>query len=181
MARRVAWAAGTLAVAAALGACAGGAFVGEPVVSTPEPVTSASVDPDRYPGPPDGVVDEDTGETVTARPVPVWDEASREAAADAAQAVTAAFARPDLDQDAWWAGLEPLLTQQAALDYAYVDPANVPATAVTGPGTVAAGTSAYVATVEVPTDAGPYAIVLTRQDAAAPWLTARISPAEEGQ
>lgn len=177
MARRVAWAAGMFAVAAALEGCAG-APATEPAQGAPAPTVTAPEDAGRYPGAPDGVVDEDTGEVITDRPVPVWDEASRNAAVDAAHIAMAAFAHPDLDHDAWWAGLEPLLTQQAALDYAYVDPANVPATAVTGPATVVEETSAYVATVEVPTDAGPYSIVLTRQDAAAPWLTARITPAE---
>ncbi|WP_454044651.1 hypothetical protein [Cellulosimicrobium sp. Marseille-Q8652] len=180
MARRVAWAAGTLAVAVALGGCAG-APATEPSQGEPAPAVAAPEGIDRYPGTPNGVIDEDTGEVITARPVPSWDAVSREAAVDAAQATMSAFARPDLDHDAWWVGLEPLLTQQAALDYVYADPANVPATAVTGPGTVIEESSAYVATVEVPTDAGTYVLILSRQDAAAPWLTSRISPLEDGQ
>ena len=178
MARRVAWAAGMFAVAAALAGCASAPATTEPAQGAPPPTVTAPGDAGGYSGAPDGVVDEDTGEVITARPVPTWDAASREGALEAARAAMTAFARPELDHDAWWAGLEPLLTQQAALDYAYVDPANVPATALTGPATVVEETSAYVTTVEVPTDAGPYAIILTRQDAAAPWLTARITPAE---
>ncbi|MFF2832356.1 hypothetical protein ACFVSK_11395 [Cellulosimicrobium cellulans] len=181
MARRVAWAAGVVAVAAALGGCAGALNAQAPAAAPAPTVTAAEGGADRYPGAPEGVVDEDTGEVITARPVPAWDDASRDSALEAAQAAMTAFARPDLDYDAWWVGLEPLLTQQAGLDYAYVDPANVPATAVTGPATLAEETSAYVATVEVPTDVGLYAVVLTRQDADAPWLTARISPAQGDQ
>ena len=93
----------------------------------------------------------------------------------------AAFARPGLDYDTWWAELTPLLTQQAQQDYAYVDPANVPASAVTGPGVLVDERSAYVADVEVPTDAGTYTLVLTRTDAAAPWLTSRFTPPTGGQ
>jgi hypothetical protein len=181
MARRVAWAAGAVAVAAALGGCAGAPATEAPGVAPASTVTATEGGADRYPGAPEGVVDEDTGEVITARPVPTWDDASRDSALEAAQAAMTAFARPDLDHDAWWAGLEPLLTQQAALDYAYVDPATVPATAVTGPATLAEETSAYVATVEVPTDAGLYTVVLTRQDADAPWLTVRIGPAQGDQ
>ena len=90
----------------------------------------------------------------------------------------AAFARPSLDYDTWWAELSPLLTQQAQQDYAYVDPANVPATGVTGPAAVVDETSAYVASVEVPTDVGTYTLVLTRVDAASPWLASRFTPPE---
>ena len=75
---------------------------------------------DQFTPPPSGLVDEDTGETVEPQPVPEWDEASRVAVVDAAEAAMTAFARPDLDYDTWWAGVEPLLTPEAAEDYAYV-------------------------------------------------------------
>jgi hypothetical protein len=135
-------------------------------------------DLDQFTPPPSGVIDEDTGETVEPKPVPEWDDASREAAVDAAETALRAFAQPDLDHDTWWAGLEPLLTQDAAVDYAYVDPANIPVREVTGEGVIVDDTSTYVATVEVPTDAGKYHILVIRQDADSPWLVSRISPGE---
>lgn len=88
----------------------------------------------------------------------------------------AAFARPTLGHDTWWAELEPQLSAQAQRDYAYVDPANVPATAVTGAASIVEESSAYLARVQVPTDAGLYVVVLSRLDGAAPWLTERITP-----
>ncbi|WP_157075281.1 hypothetical protein [Arthrobacter luteolus] len=89
-----------------------------------------------------------------------------------------AFARPSLEEDTWWAELEPLLNEQAAQDYAYVDPANIPATAITGPGSLTDESSAYVGYVDVPTDAGIYRLILNRSDAGSPWLVSRISPPE---
>jgi len=159
---------------------------------SPDPVASVASSPARSTGgaggpslPPDldqftpaptGVVDEDTGQTVGSQPVPTWDAAARAAAVNAAKAALTAFARPRLDHDTWWAGLEPLLTPEAAQDYAYVDPANVPVTAVTGPGRLIDSTSAYVAHVAFTTDAGTYTVVVSRADGAAPWLTSRITP-----
>lgn len=128
---------------------------------------------------PSGVVDEDTEETIRPQVVPTWDEESRAAVVTAAAAVMTAFARPDLDAGAWTAGLQPLLTPQAAEDYAYVDPSAVPASTVTGPGVLMDDASAYVAGVDVPTDVGLYRVVLSRTDAAAPWLTERVTPPAE--
>lgn len=151
---------------------------------TPTPTTTSSPSPtmpdlDQFTPPPSGLVDEDTGETIEPQPVPEWDEASRVAVVDAAEAAMTAFARPDLDHDTWWAGVEPLLTPEAAEDYAYVDPANIPVREVTGEGFIVNDASAYVATVEVPTDAGRYQLVLNRKHADAPWLVSRITPVEE--
>lgn len=168
-------------VALALSACSG---QGESPSSTTPPATSTPaststpLDLEKFTPAPDGAIDEDTGETITARTVPTWDKRSRTAVTQAAQTAMAAFARPSLDYTTWWAELSPLLTQQAQQDYAYVDPANVPATAVTGTATVVDETSAYVASVEVPTDVGTYTLVLTRVDAASPWLASRFTPPE---
>lgn len=166
-------------VALALSACSG---QGESPSSTAPPSASASssttLDLKKFTPVPDGVIDEDTDETITARPVPTWDQQSRTAAIQAAQTAMAVFARPSLEYTTWWAELSPLLTRQAQQDYAYVDPANVPATAVTGTPLVVNETSAYVANVEVPTDVGTYTLVLTRVDADSPWLASRFTPPE---
>ena len=176
--RRVAIGGVALAAALVLVGC-----TGQDEGPTPTPTVTSSASPtmpdlDQFTPPPSGLVDEDTGETVEPQPVPEWDEASRVAVVDAAEAAMTAFARPDLDYDTWWAGVEPLLTPEAAEDYAYVDPANIPVRKVTGEGVIVEDTSAYVATVEVPTDAGNYHVLLIRQDAASPWLVSRISPEE---
>ncbi|MBD5788353.1 hypothetical protein IF650_19510 [Cellulosimicrobium terreum] len=136
----------------------------------------------QYPGPLDGVVDEDSGETIDPQPSPTWDDAQRIEAEDRAAAAMSAFVGTGgREQDAWWARLEPLLTQQARSDYAYVDPANVPATQVlTEPEPqLVAETSGFVAVVDVATDVGTYQVVLTRADSASPWLASRFTPPEE--
>ena len=126
------------------------------------------------------VLDEDTGEPVTRQAVPEWDEQSRAAAVAAAEAALTAFARPDLDHDTWWSELTPLLTQQAQYDYAQVAPANIRVNQVVGPGVLVGDESAYVARVEVPTSVGTYLVILTRDDAHSPWLTARFTPPKRG-
>ncbi len=90
-----------------------------------------------------------------------------------------AYARPDLPFEQWWAGLQPLLDNKATQDYAYMDPARIVATSVTGPAVITDDTSAYVAFVDVPTNAGTYGVVLSRADADSPWLAGRfILPSE---
>jgi hypothetical protein len=166
-------------VVLALSACSGQS---ENPTTTPSPPstpasTSTPLDTGQFTPAPSGAVDEDTGETIEPQPNPIWDAASRAAAVAAAQTAMTAFARPALDYDTWWAELSPLLTQQAQQDYAYVDPANVPATTVTGSGElVDDDASVFVASVEIPTDAGTYTLVLTRADGQAPWLASRFTP-----
>jgi hypothetical protein len=125
---------------------------------------------------PPGAIDYDSGQAIAPAARPTWDAASRLAATDAAGALVAAFARPDLDATTWWARLAPLLSTGAQLDYASVDPGTVPAHAVTGAATLTGDTSPLVATVEVPTDAGTYTVVLSRGDDAHPWLGEKIRP-----
>lgn len=141
-------------------------------------VSATPLPPTPTPTPiPTDVVEEHGGpvETFTE---PTWDEASRTAALDAAGAAVEAFARPDVPYEQWWAELAPLMSVQAQLDYQYVDPANVPARAVTGGPVLVDETSASVAGVEVPTDVGTYSVTLSRADAAGPWLVERITPPE---
>ena len=52
----------------------------------------------------------------------------------------------------------------------------MPASALTGTTAVQDGPSAYVATVVVGTDAGDYAVTLTRTAAGAPWLVQHAEP-----
>lgn len=130
--------------------------------------------------PPPGAIDEDTGETLTREAVPTWDAASRASAVAAAETVMRAFARPRGSAEAWWEALEPLLTPEAARDYAWVDPANVPATRIGRGARITDATSAYVACVAVPTDAGTYTVILSRTDANAPWLASRLTPPGRG-
>lgn len=118
-------------------------------------------------------------ETAPSKPVEAaWDESVRTAARDAARATITAFAATDQNTGAWWSGLEPLLTPQAQPVYQDVDPRLVPVTEVTGEPEVTDETSMLLAEVAVPTDIGPYTVLLTRADGAAPWLTEQIRPPE---
>jgi len=115
----------------------------------------------------------------TASPVsvePEWDEDSRAAAVAKAEALMDAFARPELNEDDWWSGLAPLLSAEARLTYSAVEPVNIPVRRVTGTGKLLDETSVYIARVEVPTDAGTYTVVLSRDSATAPWQGERITP-----
>lgn len=118
-------------------------------------------------------------ETAPSKPVEAaWDDTVRTAALDAARATMTAFAATDKTAAAWWDGLEPLLTPQARPVYQDVDPRLVPVTEVTGEPEVTDETSTLLAEVAVPTDIGPYTVLLTRADGAAPWLAEQIRPPE---
>jgi len=149
----------------------------EPSENTPS-ASATMPDLNQFTPPPSGYVDDHTGEKVTPIAVPTWDAESRSSVVAAAEKAMTAFARPSLDEETWWSELEPLLNAQAAQDYSYVDPANIPATAITGQGVLTDESSAYVGYVDVPTDAGIYRLILNRSDAVSPWLVSRISPPE---
>ena len=150
------------------------------------PATASSEEPSvtwpdtsQFTTPQSGVINEDTEEPVTVQAVPRWDKDSQVAVIQAAEYAMTAFANPELDYDTWWAAMEPLMTPDAARNYVYVDPVNIPVKQVTGLGTIVEDSSAYVATVEVPTDNGRYHVLLIRKDAEAPWLVSRLTPIEE--
>jgi len=118
-------------------------------------------------------------ETAPNEPVEAtWDDSVRTAARDAARATIMAFAATDQTAAAWWEGLKPFLTPQARPVYQDVDPRLVPVTEVTGEPEVTDETSTLLAEVAVPTDIGPYTVLLTRSDGAAPWLAEQIRPPE---
>lgn len=147
-----------------------------PTSSFSPSATPSMPNPSGFPTVPPGYIDEDTGQTIAPVPVATWSEADRTAAIEAADAAMAAFARPSLNQDTWWSKLSPRLTPQARIDYAYVQASAVPATRVTGSGTITDDASAMVAHVAVPTDVGTYTLILTRLDGASPWLVSRFTP-----
>ena len=109
------------------------------------------------------------------------DDAARNEALSTAVAAWRAFARPDLDFDTWWAGLEPMLTQRSAESYFYTDPANVVALAVSDTAQIVDAPSGYEVHVEVATDRGGRTVVLLRNGEADPWQVYRfVLPQGEG-
>lgn len=177
MIRGMLMATSSVAALLALGACA----------SDPTPPPSQTVapqpDPSHFTPAPTGVPEagdggQDDNDDRTREPaiVPTSDR-DRTTAASTATTVMSLFARRDVSADRWIKDLTPLLTPQAAEDYAYTDPANVPATKVTGPAKVVPTDSATLARIHIPTDAGTYLVVLTR-DTDSAWRVARITPPE---
>jgi hypothetical protein len=112
----------------------------------------------------------------TPLPYPTEDTASTAAAATVALEAMTAFAQPAATPEAWWSQLAPFLTAAAQSAYAGTDPAQVPASTITGPAVPGASPSSYLATVTVPTDVGDYDVLLVRDGAGAPWLVERLTP-----
>jgi hypothetical protein len=111
-------------------------------------------------------------------PVPEAGDDSRESALAAAEKVVATFAQPTLDAETWMNNLYPLMSQAGAAAYEGTDPAKVPVHQVTGAGKILDGSTEVALIVEVPTNAGPYNVSLSRTGPDAPWLADRIRPAQ---
>jgi len=155
--------------------------VGTPDDQADDPTTTEEVEEQPGAGDPavEVMAEPEFDETAPGEPVEAtWDDAVRTAARDAARATMLAFAATDQTAAAWWDGLKPLLTPQAQPVYQDVDPRLVPVTEVTGDPKVTDETSTLLAEVAVPTDIGPYTVLLTRADGAAPWLAEQIRPPE---
>lgn len=166
--KRAAAAVVPLLAALALAGCVNGAADPSPT----QPTSSPSVTPTSPINPTPPVDD------ATADPVPEAGTESQAAAITAAEEAVAAFGRPDLNYDEWINGLYPHLTQAGAAAYEGTDPARVPVRQVTGAGTILPASTEVALIVQVPTDAGPYNVSLSRTSPDAAWLADRIRPAE---
>lgn len=106
-----------------------------------------------------------------------WDEASKTAALDTATKAMTLYARPTVTDKEWIQDLGQLLTAQATADYQYVDPANIPATKITGTGQLKIDeNNGFGCHVVFPTDAGDYDVQLLRSAADKPWQVNRFTP-----
>lgn len=106
-----------------------------------------------------------------------WDDESKTEAAEVATRAMADYARPQAEATQWANDFAHWLTPQATADYSTVDPANIPATRVTGRATLAVDESnGYGVTVTVPTDIGPYAVQLLRTAKDSSWKVNRLTP-----
>jgi hypothetical protein len=106
----------------------------------------------------------------------VSNDASQVSALNLANRAMIAFARPTAPEDQWWSDLSPMLSDTARSAYTGTDPASVPASNVTGRGELLPSESGYLATARVPTDAGVYTILLSRDGQNAPWAVERLTP-----
>jgi hypothetical protein len=87
-----------------------------------------------------------------------------------------AFANTKLGAEAWWAGVEPLLTRDGAVAYKGTDPTLIPVHKVTGAPTRLPAQLENARSVRVPTDAGAYEVWLNRLGPTEPWLVERVVP-----
>lgn len=149
----------------------------EPRAQDAEPPAQAPslAGPSQRPPAVEGPTDEDE-ELPPAEPYPTWDARARAQAVQTATEALAAFARPQVDAARWWTDLSPLLSPAAAVAYQGTDPGEVPARTVTGPAELVDERSPYLAGVQVPTDVGPYLVLLSRDGGDAPWLIERLTP-----
>ncbi|MGL5858158.1 MAG: hypothetical protein ACRC35_07110 [Angustibacter sp.] len=148
------------------------------LTSKPSEAGTAAVTPGTPSrGPASGPNDADAEEDLPELPAsPTWDAASRDAAVALARRAMVAYARPSLPAQRWWAGLSPLLSEQARAAYTGTDPREVPVRRVAGTPRLETGTSAYLARVRVATNVGPYQVLLTRRGAGEPWRVERLTP-----
>ena len=137
------------------------------------PTSSSSPTPQRQQ---DGSELPSDGGTVI--PVPEAGTNTQAAAVTAAEKVVATFGQPTLDAAGWLQQMTPLLSPTGYEAYTGTDPAQIPVTRVTGTGRVLQASTDVSLIVEVPTDAGPYNVTLTRTDVSALWLAERIRPAQ---
>lgn len=91
-----------------------------------------------------------------------------------ATAAMRSFCHPERSRQAWIASLDPYLTFAAASVYATVQPSRVACTRVTAAARQGEG-DGFTRLVTVPTDAGPYRVMVTRASASERWLVFRIA------
>jgi hypothetical protein len=160
-------------IAAAALLCAGCAPASNttpaPAQTTATPSAPVSLSVDSGPQAPGG--------TVPATNGIAWDQASKDQAVDVAQKAMADFVRPKAEEQQWANDLARWLTPQATADYSAVDPANIPASRVTGLAKLTVDEyNGYGVTAAVPTNAGTYTLQLLRTGKDAPWKVNRLTP-----
>lgn len=89
------------------------------------------------------------------------------------QAFTTAWARPALDAEAWLDGIEPHVTLDFYQKLTTTDPANVPATKITGPVAEVTRTG-QTGEWSVPTDGG--VLLVSAQEDGGDWKATSIEP-----
>ena len=142
-----------------------------PTVSTSKATASAPVSLSANSGP------QAPGGTVPATIGITWDQASKDQAMDVAENAMTDFARPTLEEKQWANDLARWLTPQATADYSAVDPANIPASRVTGTATLSVDeANGFGVMAAVPTNAGTYTVQLLRTGKDAPWKVNRLTP-----
>lgn len=157
----------------------------KPTQPPPNPAPPATASPSAQPASPDGQPmdsDEipDPADAPAGAPQTIGvDPRSRPAqqAVTIAERFATAYAAPTsgVTSAHWWPAVAALLSEQAAADYAGVDPTRVPWTRRTGPGRLVrlGDGSTPVVAVQVPTDAGAITVHLV-PDPRRGWVVTRV-------
>lgn len=146
------------------------------IAPTSTATTAAGVEPSSSPAPAPSPAASDVD--VPDLALPTHDASSQASAQARAEGFVRAWARPDLQASQWWAGVRGFLTPAAAQLFRYTDPANVPATQVTGSARVVGEPTATSVLVEVPTDAGMQQVLVVRGAQDEPWQVASLTGPE---
>lgn len=118
-----------------------------------------------------------TGQPGSDSDAPLRTDAPSTAALGVATAALARFVPAAGETpDQWFTGLAPVLSAQARRAYTGTDPAAVPVHALLGAPSLEPSSTAYLATVDQATDAGPYRVLCSRADDGF-WQVERIEPA----
>lgn len=107
---------------------------------------------------------------------PTWDAASAGSATQVGLDAMRAFARVDLDPEAWYELLAGYLTAPAQQAFWGTDPSTIPVRVIHGTRSLP-GPSPFLAEVTAFTDAGDYQLLLVRDGAGQPFKVERLEPA----
>ncbi len=88
------------------------------------------------------------------------------------------YSRPGVSAERWWKDLAPFFSDGAAADYIGTDPTEVRSRKVTGAVRLVPATTIRLVIAHVPTDAGLYAVTMSRSTEAPRWVVERITPPE---
>lgn len=108
--------------------------------------------------------------------VPTWTERDAETTRLLALDVMRDFAHSERPADVWYEQLAGYLTAAGQAAYYGTDPAEVEVTNVGD--AVVTSPSAYLAEATVDTDAGPYLVLMVREDGDSAWKVERIRPVQ---
>ena len=133
-----------------------------------------SLEPSASSGVANGSDADATGTLASVGPPPADTSSTQRAAVSRAVAFMIAFIEPT-STARWFAGVRPYLSTAGRVAYGGTDPQNIPARKIEG-NAVLVAFQPTVARVAVPTNAGIYAVILTRLDVLSDWAVERAIP-----
>lgn len=108
------------------------------------------------------------------------DKAAEDEAINAASTMMAAYTDTGKSKDEWFKALAPLVTTAYAQEAQYIQPPRLSARTVTSAGSIipAEVPDGHQVRVKFSTNAGEWAVIMTRAASGAPWLASNVLPLE---